>query len=30
MGISNGVATVCGFVAPMVAGYITNDNVSSV
>ena len=28
MGISNGVATICGFVGPMVAGYITNDNVS--
>ena len=30
MGISNGVATICGFVAPMVAGYITNDNVGLV
>ncbi len=29
MGISNAVATICGFVAPMVAGLITNDNVSN-
>jgi hypothetical protein len=28
MGISNGIATICGFVSPMVAGAIVNDNVS--
>ena len=29
MGISNGIATICGFVSPMVAGAIVNDNVSN-